>query len=63
MADITALRNLNPRRHRSYPRVIRRARHNSYRVKRPADTGTRHHRPATIRLVNLRPHVAMINLR
>jgi hypothetical protein len=30
MADITSARNLNPaRRHRSYPRVVRRARHNS----------------------------------
>jgi hypothetical protein len=37
VADITSPRNLNPiRRHRSYPRVVRRARHNSYRVKRPA---------------------------
>jgi hypothetical protein len=50
------------RRHRSYPRVIRRARHNSYRVKRPGDTGTRHHGPPTIRLVNLRPQPVMINL-
>ena len=42
MADISRPRNLNPRRrHRSYPRVVRRARHNSYRVKRPADNGTR----------------------
>jgi hypothetical protein len=63
MADITSPRNLNPaRRHRSYPRAIRRARHNSYRVKRPGDTGTRHHGPPTIRLVNLRPEPAMINL-
>jgi hypothetical protein len=63
MADITSPRNLNPRRrHRSYPRVIRRARHNSYRVKRPGDTGTRYHGPPTIRLVNLRPQAAMINL-
>jgi hypothetical protein len=32
---ISATRNLNPpRRHRTYPRVIKRARHNSYRVKR-----------------------------
>ena len=54
MADITSPRNLNPRRrHRSYPRVIRRARHNSYRVKRPGDTGTRYHGPPTIKLVNL----------
>jgi hypothetical protein len=36
-----------------YPRVIKRARHNSYRVKRPGDHGTRHSGPATIRLVNL----------
>ncbi|HUZ51654.1 MAG TPA: site-specific integrase [Streptosporangiaceae bacterium] len=32
------------------------ARHNSYRVKRPGDHGTRHPGPATISLVNLRPH-------
>jgi hypothetical protein len=62
MADITSPRNLNPiRRHRSYPRVVRRARHNSYRVKRPGDTGTRHPGPPTIRLVNL-PATVMINL-
>jgi hypothetical protein len=30
MTDITSPRNLNPaRRQRSYPRVVRRARHNS----------------------------------
>lgn len=63
MADITSPRNLNPRRrHRSYPRVIRRARHNSYRVKRPADTGTRYHGPPAIRLVNIRLQPTMINL-
>jgi hypothetical protein len=63
MADITSPRNLNPaRRHRSYPRVIRRARHNSYRVKRPGDIGIRYHGPPTIRLVNLQPKSAMINL-
>ena len=62
MADITSPRNLNPaRRHRSYPRVVRRARHNSYRVKRPGDTGVRYHGPPTIRLVNL-PATVMINL-
>jgi len=55
MADITRKRNLNPeRRHRTYPRAIRRARHNHYRVKRPGDHGTRHPGPAAIRLVNLR---------
>ena len=54
MADITRKKNLNARRrHRTYPRVIKRARHNSYRVKRPSDHGTRHPDPATIKLVNL----------
>ena len=43
MADIASKRNLNPgRRHRTYPRVVKRARHNSYRVKKPADKGTHH---------------------
>lgn len=52
MADITAHRNLNPhRRHRTYPRAIKRATHNHYRVKRPHDTGTRHHGPPTIQLL------------
>jgi hypothetical protein len=63
IADITSPHNLNPaRRLRSYPRVIRRARHNSYRVKRPGDTDTRYHGPPTIRLVSLRPQPVMINL-
>jgi hypothetical protein len=31
----------------------KRARHNSYRVKRPSDHGTRYHGPPTIVLVNL----------
>jgi hypothetical protein len=54
MADITRTRNLNPRRrHRTYPRVIKRIRHNNYRVKKPGDTGTTHNGPPTIHLVNL----------
>lgn len=54
MADITGSRNLNPtRRHRTYPRVVKRGRHNSYRVKRPTDIGVHHERSATITLVNL----------
>lgn len=54
MTTITKKSNLNPRRrHRSYPRVIKRARHNSYRVKRPTDTGIRHDQPPTIQLANL----------
>ena len=53
MADITRKKNLNPRRrHRTYPRVIKRARHNAYRVKKPGDRGTRHHGPPTIRLAS-----------
>jgi hypothetical protein len=52
-ADITAARNLNPpRRHRTYPRVVKRGRHNAYRVKKPGDRGTRHHGPPTIILAN-----------
>jgi hypothetical protein len=42
------------RRHRTYPRIVKRARHNPYRVKRPGDHGTCHPGPATISLVNLR---------
>ena len=54
MADITANKHLNPgRRHRTCPRVVKRARHNSYRVKKPGDSGTHHNAPPTIRLVNL----------
>ena len=52
MADITDPRKLNTKRERSYPRVVKRARHNSYRVKKPGQHGTRHDRPATIKLVN-----------
>ena len=47
-------KHLNPkRRHRTYPRVVKRARHNSS-VKRPGDHGTRHPGPATTKLANLR---------
>jgi transposase IS4-like protein len=52
-ADITSSQNLNHRRERSYPRVVKRPRHNSYRVKRPGDHGQRHSAPPTIVLVNL----------
>ena len=55
MADITLSKNFNPaRRHRSYPRVTRRARHSPYRLRKPGDTGTRHDGPATIRLITPR---------
>jgi hypothetical protein len=54
MADITDPRSQNQRRERSYPRVVKRMRHNSYRVKKPGDRGTRHDSPPTITLVNLK---------
>ena len=58
-ADITSPRNLNQRRERSCPRVVKRARYNSYRVKKPGDHGTRHESPPAITLVNLaKPQVA-----
>jgi len=55
MADITG-RRTSTRRGATGPTpgVVKRARHNSYRVKRSGDHGTRHDGPATIRLVNLR---------
>jgi hypothetical protein len=54
MADITRRQNLNPqRRNRTYPRVVKRARHNSYRVKRARDQGIRHAEPPAIKLANL----------
>ena len=52
MSAITSPRHLNTRRERTYPRVVKRARHNSYRVKKPGQHGTRHDAPAAIRLVN-----------
>lgn len=54
MADITREVSLNtPRWERSYGRVVKRARHNSYPFKRPGDKGTRHAGPPAIILVNL----------
>lgn len=52
IAEITSPQHLNTRRERSYPRVVKRARHNSYRTKKPGQHGTRHDAPATIKLVN-----------
>jgi hypothetical protein len=52
MAAITDPRHLNVRRERTYPRSVKRARHNSYPVKKPGQHGTRHDAPATIKLVN-----------
>jgi hypothetical protein len=53
-------RRLNPpRRHRTCPRVVKRARHNSYRVKKHHEPASiRHPGPATIRLHPLNPRAA-----
>ena len=62
-ADITRKQNLNPqRRHRTYPRVIKRARHNSYRVKRPGDRGIPPQPAAEDKARQPQP-LSMINLR
>ncbi len=56
LAEVT--RKVNPqRRHRSYPRAIKRARHNSYRVKKPGETGTRHPGPPTINIHTSTPEL------
>jgi hypothetical protein len=52
MAAITDRQQLNERRERSYPRVVKRARHNHYPVKESGQHGTRHDAPATIKLAN-----------
>jgi len=44
------LEKLNERRNRTYPRVVKRARHNHYPVKQDTDIGTRHDGPPTIHL-------------
>jgi hypothetical protein len=44
-------RNRNPeRRHRTYPRSVKRTRRSSYRERRPSDKGVRHAGPPTVRL-------------
>ena len=52
MAGITDPKHLNTRRERSYPRVVKRARHNHYPVKKPGQHGTRHDAPPAIKLPN-----------
>ncbi len=47
MAGIADPKHLNKRRERSYPRVVKRARHNHYAVKKPQH-GTRHDAPPAI---------------
>jgi len=52
MAGLTSPKHLNKRRERSCPRVVRRARHNHYPVKKPGQHGTRQDGPATIKLAS-----------
>jgi hypothetical protein len=48
------LERLNPqRRMRTSPRVVKRARHNSYRVKRPGDVSITYTSPPAIKLDGL----------
>lgn len=55
-AEVTRLRNLHrARRNRSYPCVVKPARHNQYKVKKATDVGTRHAGPPTLRIANLPP--------
>ena len=44
-AGIPGPKHLNKRRERSYPRVVKRARHNHYPVKKSGKHGTRHDGP------------------
>ncbi|MCK2216368.1 IS4 family transposase [Actinomadura sp. ATCC 31491] len=45
-------RNVNPRRrHRSYPRAVKRSRRSSYRERRPSDKGIRYAGPPTVALL------------
>ncbi|MGH3753050.1 MAG: hypothetical protein ACRDRP_10190 [Pseudonocardiaceae bacterium] len=46
------------RRDRTCPRAVKRARHNSYRVKRPGEAAIHHPGPATIHLHRLTPRAA-----
>jgi hypothetical protein len=52
MAEITRPQDLNTRRERTCPRVVRRARHNHYAVKKPGQHSTRHDAPPTVKLSN-----------
>jgi hypothetical protein len=56
MAEMTRKRNLNPVRHRSSPRVVKRWRAIRYPAKQPGHKTVRHSGPPTIRLPNLQTH-------
>jgi Insertion element 4 transposase N-terminal len=57
LAEITRKINL-PRRHRTSPRAVKRAQHNSYRVKKPGETTIHHPGPATINIRTIDPRAA-----
>lgn len=57
LAEITR-KTLPKRRHRTCPRAVKRGRHNSYRVKKPGETATRHTGPPTIHIHALAPRAA-----
>jgi len=58
LAKIAALL-IPARRERTCPRAVKRARHNSYRIKKPGEpASTRHHAPPTIHLHTLNPRAA-----
>ena len=51
MTDITAASHLSTRRHRTYPRAVKRTRRNGYPARQPGDNRTRHNGPPGIRLL------------
>jgi hypothetical protein len=51
-ADITDPAELNSKRERSCPRVVKRARHSHFPVKKPGQHSVRHDGPPTIVLAN-----------
>jgi hypothetical protein len=57
LTDITT-KTIPTRRHRTCPRAVKRARHNSYRVKRPDERSTHHTGPPTINIHTLAPRAA-----
>ena len=58
LAEIATLL-IPPRRERTCPRAVKRARHNSYRVKKPGEPASARHRaPATINIRRLQSRSA-----
>jgi hypothetical protein len=54
-----ALLLIPARRERTCPRAVKRARHNSYRIKKPGEPASlRHPAPATINIRGLKPRPA-----